>query len=147
MVCEQSFFGGWYRIDKYLENLRKIPMLDIRKKVKILQHTANLWSLLHDIFLLYNRMAPEMAAVERLGGYDLKVRMVLVIPSPSNVLESVRQWETKNLIAMVKGWKCVTYKKSCNIHNFWRGDNHSFCYKLPRVRHSLLEFVFHALSF
>ena len=48
-------------------------------------------------------MAPEMAAVERLGGYDLKVRMVLVIPSPSNVLESVRQWETKNLIAMVKG--------------------------------------------
>ena len=41
-ICEQSFFGGWYRIDKYLENLRKIPMLDIRKKVKILRHTAYL---------------------------------------------------------------------------------------------------------
>ena len=47
-------------------------MLDIRKKVKISQHIA------YDIFLLYNRMAPEMAAVERLGGYDLKVRMVTV---------------------------------------------------------------------
>ena len=53
-------------------------MLDIRKKVKILQHTAYLGSLLHDTFLLYNRMAPEMAAVERLGGYDLKVPMITV---------------------------------------------------------------------
>ncbi len=35
-----------------------------------------MWCLL--IKILFQRMAPEMAAVERLGGYDLKVSVALI---------------------------------------------------------------------
>ena len=44
-----------------------------------LHYVDNMNVFFHSEFSVFQRMAPEMAAVERLGGYDLKVCVIKII--------------------------------------------------------------------
>ena len=53
--------------------------------------------LVYTFFIFFHRMAPEMAAVERLGGYDLKVCDVIIISNPRDSVSSHFQTSRREL--------------------------------------------------